>query len=108
VTFEEDGARYPLGPFTIRLDPLVGKVTAWSDAPRHPDGHHHPHIASHGLACFGSVSIPLLKCMAAFRFREAAELAIGWLHSYNKANTLYRLEEFPKETKEVTDGNAAG
>lgn len=97
VTLEDEGVRHPLGPFTIRLDPLVGKVVAWSDAPRHPDGHHHPHIARDALSCFGSISIALLKCMAVFDYRSAAELAVQWLHSYNKANTLYPLSEFPAE-----------
>ncbi len=106
ITLEHEGQRYPMGVFTVRLDPQSGKVDVWTDAPLHPDGHHHPHVERRSLACYGNVTLAILKSMAAYRYKDAAETVIHWLRSYNAATTLYPITEWPVETKKEESHDA--
>lgn len=103
ITLERDGRRYGLGPFRIHLAP-DGKVAVWSEAPRHPQGHHHPHIDKTNLECFGNVTLPILKQATAYRFADAVQLIARWLRSYRPETTLIPLEEFPSEPIETPKG----
>lgn len=94
VVLEHDGARYDLGRFTVRLDPC-GEVEVWSEAPRHPQGHHHPHISKLSLACYGNVTVAIAKLMSAYRFTDAARLVLRWLKTYSPETTLNPINEWP-------------
>jgi hypothetical protein len=98
IVLEHEGERYPMGVFTIRLDPQNCKVEAWTDAPLHPDGHHHPHVGKIELSCYGNVGLALIKAMAAYRYLDAGTITMRWLRSYNEATTLYRIEEWLSES----------
>ncbi len=98
IVLEDDDCKRNLGPFTVRLDSR-GHVEVWSEAPRHPKGHHHPHISRVDLACFGNVSVALGKYMSMHDWSNAARLAMSWLRSYSKETTLYPLEEWPTKQK---------
>ncbi|MEY4723645.1 MAG: hypothetical protein RLZZ324_1158 [Candidatus Parcubacteria bacterium] len=93
-----------LGPFVIRLDPS-GTVEVWSEAPRHPGGHHHPHIDRKTLTCFGTVSAPLAKHMSDFHYADAARIVLRWLRTYNPVSTLHKLEEWPADAASATHAN---
>jgi hypothetical protein len=103
------GRRYDLGGFIVRLDMQRSTLDVWSEAPRHPDGHHHPHVDAMHLQCFGSVSVSILKCLAKFRYAEALEIVLRWLNTYNPDNTLYLIEGWPAEASgpDSTDSAAA-
>ncbi len=101
IALERDGRRHDLGPFRIHLAP-DGKVAVWSEAPRHPLGHHHPHIDKTHLECFGNVTLPIVKQATAYRFADAIELILRWLRSYRPETTLIPLEEFPSVPIETT------
>ncbi len=94
IVLEYGGRRYDLGPFVIRLDPTDGHVEVWSEAPRHAKGHHHPHINRKSLACYGNVTIPIAKFMAAYRFADAARIVMRWLKTYSPETTLIPIEEW--------------
>jgi hypothetical protein len=96
IALEREGRRYDLGPFRIHLSP-GGKVAVWSEAPRHPQGHHHPHVDKTHLQCFGNVGLAIVKQATAYRFADAVELIVKWLRSYWPQSTLIPLEEFPSE-----------
>src|SRR5690606_10370607 len=97
VTLVHEGVRYPMGTFTVRLDPEDCSVEAWNDDPLHPDGHHHPHVANKSLACYGNIGLALTKALAAYRYLDAATIAMRWLWTYSASTTLYKIEEWPSE-----------
>ncbi|MDO8584876.1 MAG: hypothetical protein Q7R85_02005 [bacterium] len=99
IILEDNGRRYNLGPFTIRLDPN-GKIGVWSEAPRHSLGHHHPHVSRISLACFGNATVAIAKYMSEFRFAEAALVVMRWLNTYTPETTLHPLEEWLAEPDE--------
>lgn len=107
VIMEKDGRRYDLGPFVIRLQ-ADGDVEVWSDDPRHPQGHHHPHIASDSLTCYGNVTLAIIKQMAAFRFADTATIVMRWLRLYAPETTIHKLEEFPSEPIDTNDMRSPG
>lgn len=94
IALDRDGRRYLLGAFRINLA-SNGCVDVWSDEPRHPQGHHHPHVDRLNLACFGNITLSIIKYAVAYRFAEAAEIVLRWLRSYHPETTLIPLEEFP-------------
>lgn len=96
IVFERDGRRYDLGPFFIHVA-LEGQVAVWSEAPKHPNGHHHPHIDKTSLECFGNITLAVHKYIAAYRLAETIELVLRWIRTYNPDLTLIPLEEFPSE-----------
>jgi hypothetical protein len=105
VVMEKAGRRYDLGPFVIRLQ-ADGNVEVWSDDPRHPQGHHHPHIASDSLTCYGNVTLAIMKQMSAFRFADTATIVMRWLRLYAPETTIHKLEEFPSEPIDMNDGHS--
>lgn len=96
VALVHEGRRYRLGEFTIRID-RKGRVEVWNENPRHPKGHHHPHIDKESLACFGNVTLAISKYAGAYRLIEAAELTLRWLRNYSPETTLIPIEEWPSE-----------
>ena len=101
IVITHENVNYDLGPFIIRLD-NKGKPPVWSDNPKHPKGHHHPHLGRIQLACFGNITLAVAKHIAAFRYADATRLVIRWLHSYNPDNTLTLIEEWaPEKNLEV-------
>jgi hypothetical protein len=96
IVIERDGRRYDLGPFRIHLA-ADGDVAVWSEAPRHPKGHHHPHVDRVSLECFGDVTLAVAKLATGYRFADAVALIMRWLRSYRPETTLIPLEEFPSE-----------
>lgn len=96
IALERDGRRYDLGPFRIHISP-EGHVAVWSEAPKHPEGHHHPHIDKTSLECFGNITLAVAKYATSYRFADALEIIVRWLRSYRPETTLMPLEEFPSE-----------
>ena len=96
IIFERHGRRYDLGPFRIHVS-ADGQVAVWSEAPRHPKGHHHPHIDKTSLECFGNITLAVAKLATSYRLAETIELILRWLRSYRPELTLIPLEEFPSE-----------
>jgi hypothetical protein len=101
VVLEHEGIRYPMGTFTIRLDPQKCDIEAWTDDPRHPAGHHHPHVERRSLSCHGNIGLALIKAMAAYHYMDAATITMRWLRSYNAATTLHPIEEWLSEEQEA-------
>jgi hypothetical protein len=102
IVLEHGGRRYDLGPFVIRIDGNA-QVEVWSEAPRHPEGHHHPHIDKKNLTCFGTVSTAIAKLAAAYRFADTAALALDWLRSYAPELTLHPIEGWPSTPVEAAE-----
>lgn len=96
IELDREGRRYGLGPFRIQISP-EGLVAVWSETPKHPDGHHHPHIDKTHLECFGNATLAIAKLATAYRFADAIEMILRWLRSYRPETTLIPLEEFPSE-----------
>ncbi len=96
IALERDGRRYDLGPFRIHVAP-DGQVAIWSESPKHPDGHHHPHIDKTSLECFGNITLAVAKLATAYRLAETVEIVIRWLRSYRPELTLIPLEGFPSQ-----------
>jgi hypothetical protein len=107
IALERDGRRYDLGPFRIHIG-ADGAIAVWSETPRHPKGHHHPHIDRVSLECFGNITLAVTKLASGYRFADAVEIILRWLRSYRPETTLIPLEEFPSEPIPKTKGTARG
>lgn len=96
IALERDGRRYALGAFRIHVA-TDGAIAVWSEDPKHPKGHHHPHVDRVSLECFGDITLAVTKLASAYRFAEAVTMILRWLRSYRPETTLIPLEEFPSE-----------
>lgn len=103
IALERDGRRYELGSFRIHLA-ADGAIAVWTETPRHPKGHHHPHIDRSALECFGNVTLAVAKQASGYRFADAVTLILRWLRSYRPETTLIPLEEFPSTPIPKTKG----
>lgn len=101
-TLAHGDVRRTLGPFVIRLDTDHHTVEIWSETPRHPKGHHHPHVDRKTLACFGNVSVTIAKAMVQYRFADAARIALQLLGNYSHKTTIIPLEEWPADITDHT------
>lgn len=96
IALERGGRRYDLGPFRVHIA-AHGEVAIWSEVPKHPDGHHHPHIDKASLECFGNITLAVAKLATSYRFAETIEIVMRWLRSYRPELTIIPLEGFPSE-----------
>lgn len=95
IVAEEDGVRYDLGSFVIRID-FDRSVSVWTDAPTHPGGIQHPHIPKHGDPCFGNASNAIAKATGTFQYLDAIRYVIRWLaegYQHDLAST--KITEWP-------------
>lgn len=94
IALEQAGRRYDLGPFRIHIG-SDGEIAVWSEEPKHPKGHAHPHVDRVSLECFGNITLSVAKLASAYRFADAVTMILRWLRSYRPETTLVPLEEFP-------------
>ncbi len=95
IVAEEDGVRYDLGSFVIRID-YDRSVSVWNEAPTHPEGIQHPHIPKHGGPCFGNASNAIAKATGTFQYLDAIRYVIRWLaegYQHDLAST--KINEWP-------------
>jgi len=107
IALERDGRRYDLGPFRIHIAD-DGDISVWTEDPKHPKGHHHPHVDRVSLECFGDITLAVTKLAAGYRFADAVTLILRWLRSYRPELTLIPLEEFPSVPIDLAEGAAHG
>lgn len=105
IALTHEGRRYDLGPFRIHIG-SGGDIAVWSESPRHPKGHHHPHVDRVSLQCLGNVTLAVTKLTSGYRFADAVTMIVRWLRSYRPETTLIPLEEFPSEPVQEAKGAA--
>ncbi len=99
IVIAHDGRRYQLGSFTVRLG-KYGAVAVWSEAPRHPKGVPHPHIAKDGVPCYGNASDVIAKAAGELRIADLFRLMVRWLRDgYSPESAEVKIEEWPVEAQ---------
>ena len=93
ITIEHDGWRFPLGRYTIHLEP-AGKIKI-EDLDPHGDAEHpHPHVATDGQPCLGNIKGDIPKMLGSMRIAEALQVLHVFLSEYNPDGPYEKISHF--------------
>lgn len=93
ITIEYDGWQFPLGRYTINLDPK-GDIRIEALEPPTDTDYPHPHVATDGYPCLGNVGSDIPKMLGSMRIAEVLQVLYEFLCEYNPDSPYEKISSF--------------
>lgn len=94
ICINHKGKEHYVGRFQIRIDLEKKMIRIFNLNRRLACGHHHPHVESDGIPCWGNIAVAVAKLLGDYNLPVLLSLIIQFLRSYDPGGAYHEIKDW--------------